>query len=158
MPDAHPDPSSDRPAISRRQALVGAFGAVATGGVLVATAGTASSAPLSRIRAVPSRADAVYRRSRLGAPIGRVIPVIAPKAARLRLEAVGDIADGRGGTAEAHEYAFRLRFRQVNGAPLSQGTYTLSYPRIGPVQLFLVPIGPPERRWYEAVINRLIVG
>jgi len=46
----------------------------------------------------------------------------------------------------------------VNGAPLSQGTYTLSYPRIGPVRLFLVPIGPPERRWYEAVINRLIVG
>jgi len=158
MPDSPSDPSSDRTAISRRKALVGALGAVAAGGALVATAGPGSAAPRSGARPVPSDAHPVYRRTRLGAPIGKVIPLVAPDGTRLLLEAVGDISDGRGGVADGHEYAFRLRFRQVSGAGLSQGTYTLRYPGIGPVRLFLAPIGPPARRWYEAVINRLIAG
>jgi hypothetical protein len=151
-----PDPSPDGSAISRRQVLVGALGAVAAGGVIVATAGPSSAAPLTR----PPKASPhpVYRRSRFAPRVGTVVPVADPAGARLRLEGVGDISDGRRGIADGHEHAFSLRFRQVNGPVLAQGTYTLAFPGFGPVALFLVPVGQPDRRRYEAVVNRLITG
>lgn len=157
-----PDPRScgpwpDAPAISRRQALVGAFGAVAAGGA-IATAGPASAARLARAASPPARPHPVYRRSRFAAQVGRVVPVADPPGARMRLEGIGDVSDGRGGIADGHEYAFSLRFRQVNGPALPQGIHTLEVPGAGPVRLFLAPVGRPDRRRYEAVIHRLITG
>lgn len=159
MPESRSaDPSPDGSAISRRQALVGAFGAVAAGGVIVATAGPSSAAPLTRIAQPKATPHPVYRRSRFAPRLGTVVPVADPAGARLRLEGIGDISDGRGGIADGHEHAFSLRFRQVNGPVLAQGTYTLAFPGFGPVALFLVPVGQPDRRRYEAVVNRLIAG
>lgn len=153
--------SADTPpqgvAISRRQALVGALGAAAAGGAIaVAGAGAASAAPPRPAAEPKGDPHPVYRRSRFVPHVGRVLPVPDQAGARLRLEGVEDISDGRGGRAAGHEHAFSLHFRQVNGPALGQGTYTLQYPRLGPVPLFLVPVGRPERRRYEAVVNRLI--
>ncbi len=50
---------------------------------------------------------------------------------------------------------FSLEFTTAApGAPLSQGTYTLHHPVLGPLQLFLVPIARSEERvHYQSIIN-----
>lgn len=155
MPDPHTtEPSPDGPAISRRDVLVGALGAAAAGG-FIATAGSASAEPLTRVARPKASPHPVYRRSRFAPGLRAVVPVAEVAGARLRLESIGDIPDGRGGVAAGHEYAFSLGFRQVNGPNLAQGTYTLAFAGRGPVSLFLVPVGRPERRRYEAIVNRL---
>lgn len=136
--------------ISRRQALVGALGAVA-GGTVLGAAGQAAAAPPRSAGRHP-----VFRRSRFAALVGRTIDVVDHPGARLRLERVHDIADGRGGLAAGHEHAFALSLRQVRGATLPSGVMTLALPGAGPVRMLVTASSPVSRRRYHAVVNRLI--
>lgn len=155
-PSGSPAPA-EGPSISRRQALMGALGVVSAGTALVA-AGPALSAPGSVVVAGAGSPAAhphrVFRRSRYTPHIGRVFALADPASARLRLVAIADISDGRGGVATDHQYAFALRFRQLSGPDLRQGTYTLLHPELGRTGLFMQPVGG---RRMVAIINRLIV-
>jgi len=149
-----PAGAEDARAISRRAALVGALGAVA-GGTVLATAAPAAAA---RPRQVPSAgADPVHRRARFTRHVGAIFPVVDRPGAALRLEGIGDVSDGRGGVAVGHQDAFSLRFRQVRGDALPAGTHVLQHPGLGPVPLFLSPVGRRGRRRHQAVVNRLTV-
>jgi hypothetical protein len=46
--------------------------------------------------------------------------------------------------------AFALAFRAARGGPPDQQIFSLAHPRLGELELFLVPVGPQE---YEAVVN-----
>ncbi len=51
--------------------------------------------------------------------------------------------------------AFALIFGGPPDAPVTQATYRLSQPEVGPLDLFLVPLAADDRAVrYEAVINR----
>lgn len=135
--------------ISRRQALVGALGAVAGGTALVA-ADRASAARVPSAGRHP-----VFRRSRFAALVGRTIDVVDHPGARLKLERIHDISDGRGGLAVGHEDAFALSLRQVRGPTLPSGVMTLALPGAGPVPMLVSASSPVHRRRYHAVVNRL---
>ncbi len=56
--------------------------------------------------------------------------------------------------APGHE-AFSLVFGGPPDAPVTQATYRLRHPEVGPLDLFLVPLAADDRAVrYEAVINR----
>lgn len=58
--------------------------------------------------------------------------------------------------AAAGEECFSLLFEETKGEPVAQGSYTLTHPRMGSFQLFLVPVGRGVKGHYlEAVVNRL---
>jgi len=135
--------------VSRRQALVGALGAVA-GGTALAVAGRASAAPVRSAGRHP-----VFRRGRFAPLVGRTIDVVDHPGARLKLERIHDISDGRGGVAVDHEDAFALSLRQVRGPTLPSGVMTLALPGAGPVQMLVTATSPVPRRRYHAVVNRL---
>jgi hypothetical protein len=49
---------------------------------------------------------------------------------------------------------FTLAFRGPRRQPLTQGTYALGHPRLGDLELFLVPIGgDASTLTYEAIFN-----
>jgi hypothetical protein len=98
----------------------------------------------------------VFRRSRFTALVGRTIDVVDHPGARLRLERVHDIPDGRGGLAAGHEDAFGLALRQVRGATLPSGVLTLALPGAGPVRMLVSASSPVARRRYHAIVNRLL--
>lgn len=59
---------------------------------------------------------------------------------------------------EAHggprKQPFSVHFRGPRGAALPQAIYTLEHERMGPMEIFLVTIGPDEKGMcYEAVFN-----
>jgi hypothetical protein len=67
---------------------------------------------------------------------------------RVRLTEVGNLPSSRAGD----QRCFRLTFSCGSSGP-GQGSYVLTRPGFLPTTLFLVP-SDPERRRYEAVINR----
>lgn len=59
---------------------------------------------------------------------------------------------------EAHggprKQPFSLHFRGPRGAALPQAIYRLEHERLGPMEIFLITIGPDEKGMcYEAVFN-----
>ena len=59
--------------------------------------------------------------------------------------------------ASPRQETFSLRFRGAGDRPLHQATWKLDHAVLGPLDIFLVPVGQDERgRYYEAVFNRLI--
>jgi hypothetical protein len=50
---------------------------------------------------------------------------------------------------------FALRFRQISGVWLPQGTYQLSLPQLGTFPLFIVPGSKMRPTSYTAIINRV---
>lgn len=51
---------------------------------------------------------------------------------------------------------FSLIFRGPGDRPMEQGTYSLEHPGIGPMALFLVPIGPGSDGrgpYYQSIFN-----
>jgi hypothetical protein len=53
---------------------------------------------------------------------------------------------------------YSLVFRGAADRPLGQGTYTLTHPETGEVEVFLVPIGPADdgTHQYEAIFSHRI--
>jgi hypothetical protein len=74
----------------------------------------------------------------------------------LRLVAIRDLGPANGLRTRESEEAFSLRFQGAPSTSLDQGTYTLVHPRLGRVDLFLVPMGGGELPAFEAIINRQI--
>ena len=62
---------------------------------------------------------------------------------------------GRDGSGENGE-TFALRFESEAEQRLPQETYSFEHAQLGRFDLFIAPVGPPERRRvrYEAIINR----
>ncbi|HEX9160076.1 MAG TPA: hypothetical protein VF980_00085 [Thermoanaerobaculia bacterium] len=52
-------------------------------------------------------------------------------------------------------HAFTLRFHQLSGGALPQGTYRFSHPQTGEFLLFVVPGARTERGVFTAVVNRV---
>lgn len=70
----------------------------------------------------------------------------------------GELLLDRVDTLAKHEQStrapFALVFRGVHAEPLQQGMIELSNSELGPLQIFLVPIGQSEGAFlYEAVFN-----
>ena len=72
------------------------------------------------------------------------------------------LLEGRFSETEARqsrEESFALTFRGPGEWPLRQRAYMLSHPKLGKLELFLVPVGKVEKdpawRDYVAVFNRM---
>jgi hypothetical protein len=74
----------------------------------------------------------------------------------LRLVAIRDLRTANDLRIRESEDAFSLRFQGAPSTSLDQGTYALVHPRLGRVDLFLVPMGGGELPAFEAIINRQI--
>ncbi|MBI1765935.1 MAG: hypothetical protein HYR56_31405 [Acidobacteria bacterium] len=61
--------------------------------------------------------------------------------------------------ARQREASFSLMFRGPADWPLRQRSYNVAHPKLGKLELFLVPVGKVEKdavaRLYEAVFNRM---
>jgi hypothetical protein len=143
--------------VTRRSALLGGVGALASAGTVLALrdAGPARS---GAARALPT-AGGLLRppahlvpllRSHYTAAIGA--PVLARQHAhahRLRLVSIHDLQDAR-----VAERQFNLLFEQLGTGTVEEGIYHLSGTRIPDSTLFLSPVGMagPQRR-LQALIN-----
>ncbi len=60
--------------------------------------------------------------------------------------------------AKFQEESFSLLFGSSSESLLHQGTWKVSHPTLGTMELFLVPVSRPNGAWhyYEAVFNRLL--
>lgn len=85
----------------------------------------------------------------LARPVGlRLVQVTDPTVASATAATTAGIA--------GDENCFSAFFEGSSYAPLEQGTYTLSHPTLGRLNLFLVPVGRPGRvRTYELAVNRI---
>src|SRR4051812_29343833 len=84
-------------------------------------------------------------------PLGHEAFQLAAGGAELELTL---IEVKRLGTALRQGGAFSLLFVAAAGPFLPQATYTLTHPKLGTIELFLVPIGPSHGgNGYEAVFT-----
>jgi hypothetical protein len=144
--------------VTRRSALLGGAGALASAGVALALrhaeeptrSSTAKTLPTAHGLVSPPAHLAQLLRSHFTAAIGA--PVLARQqthAHRLRLVSIADLQDGR-----VPERQFNLLFEQIGSAAVEEGIYHLSGARIPDSTLFLSPVGMagPQRR-LQALVN-----
>jgi len=68
-----------------------------------------------------------------------------------------ELIELKDGYATPGQEQFSIKFRGPGHFILPQKTYRMEHDRIGPFDLFIVPIGRGENEsYYEAVFNRLI--
>jgi hypothetical protein len=144
--------------VTRRSALLGGVGALASAGVALALRDAGSPARSDAGMARPSARGLLsppahlvpLLRSHFVAAIGA--PVLARQHAhahRLRLVSIDDLQDAR-----VAERQFNLLFEQMGTATVEEGIYHLSGTRIPDSTLFLSPVGMPGRqRRLQALIN-----
>jgi hypothetical protein len=144
--------------VTRRSALLGGVGALASAGTVLALRDAGSPARSGAARALPTAGGLVrppahlvpLLRSHYTAAIGA--PVLARQQAhahRLRLVSIADLQDAR-----VAERQFNLLFEQLGTGTVEEGIYHLTGARIPDSTLFLSPVGlaGPQRR-LQALIN-----
>jgi hypothetical protein len=79
-----------------------------------------------------------------------------PVATQLLLVAARPDSIPRSAPEMAANERFSLQFRGPAHAPLKQDTYLLAHPHLGPLTIFIVPVGRPDPagHHYEAVFDR----
>jgi hypothetical protein len=86
--------------------------------------------------------------------VGDVFRLVLPAGGTLELTLV-EASEHRHLAAPGRRAGFSLVFRSGESGHLPQSIYRLEHGEIGPLDLFLVPIGPPREggMCYEAVFN-----
>ena len=124
-----------------------------------ASAGTrASLPPAEAARQAWLEAETILTRSVMDGQVGTTFTVtgLGRRQPQLTLTSVTDLPSAGVAGLEGSEVCFSALFHGVaREAPLAQRTYEFDHPALGPVSIFLVPVGRTKGRpAYEAVFNR----
>lgn len=88
-----------------------------------------------------------------GGPVILNLFKIEDLRAQSDLFATGSLTNSQ--IAQLREESFSLIFRGSLNQPLRQRTYKMTHPKLGDLEIFLVPVGKDDgARYYEAVFNR----